>query len=113
METELTLRVGSSEVGEGVNSYTEKLFAGISSLMEESCWISGRQRELRCERPACRRPALGTAGKPCGMADLGHCASAGGGRRGGDRSRGRARGTRRSGLARWFLSPWRWLSVQP
>lgn len=50
-------------MGEGVNSYTEKLFAGISSLMEESCRISGRAREAPSERPACRRPAPGTAGE--------------------------------------------------
>lgn len=43
-ERMLALQCG---VGEGVNSYTEKLFAGISSLMEESCRISGRQAKCR------------------------------------------------------------------
>lgn len=34
-------------LGEGVNSYTKKLFAGVSALMEESCRISGRGARSR------------------------------------------------------------------
>lgn len=64
-------------MGEGVNSYTEKLFGGISSLMEESCRISGRAGEERGEGSACRARPRGQRRSHAELADLGHCASHG------------------------------------
>lgn len=74
-------------MGEGVNSYTEKLFSGISSLMEESCWISGRPREAPSERPVCRHLAPGRAGEAMRNGRSGPlCQRQRGTRRGRDRS---------------------------
>lgn len=101
-------------MGEGVNSYTEKLFAGISSLMEESCRISGRPCEAPSERPACRHPAPGRAGEAMRNGRSGPlCQRRWGTRRGGDGSRGWARGGRHSKLSHRFLSPSRCLGIQP